>query len=202
MVNQATNGAASRPQLTPETAAAIEAKWRQMHEAELAWEKIHKEALEAKGVMEGHRRELDLLFESAFEPRPLFDAIEEDGPAEPLAKLGINDKQLNAAKVYLRVVSAGPGPIAVKPLSLGGRPHVLTHRINQDGKNVWFCRPLYLASAFTTKFPDVDTADRPGGAGDIWLGTEVKVGKELYVVGPRSEQRRLEQPLANAAREE
>jgi len=136
---------------------------------------------------------------SAFEPARLYDAIDEENdlPAAPLAGLGISERQLEAGNVATRLGMATPGPVAVRPVTLAGRPHVVTAVEFRGSMQSWTLRPLYLAGSFETKFPGVNISDRPGSmAGDYYLGLSVSVGRQLYVVAPSSEGRRLESKVS------
>ena len=138
--------------------------------------------------MEKQHGELDRLFASVFEHRPLFDLVPGDDQAgepltgEPIASLDVTTWQLAAADVNIAKIT---------PLVLRGKHYVVV-KVQADAcaARPGPCgRSICSACSRPSTRPSPCTSTRPARVAEP-LGKHVRIGKVDYVVGPKSEDAR------------
>jgi hypothetical protein len=164
-------------------------------EAQKQCDQAHEVYQQAKGRLDKRRHEMELYIQSLCESRPLYDRIpeEQESPlkGEPIGPLGITERALDNAYLHLSRDKKS-GLAIVQPFTLSARPHVVIGKgYEETNLSLWDCRPLYTEGAFTTKYPAVELHDNLAAGSDPYVGLRVQVGKLIYVLGSRVEQRRL-----------
>lgn len=119
---------------------------------------------------------------------------------EPIGPLGLKAEDLTAANISGKFPDRAPSkPVSVKAVQVNGRPHTVHGSEHSLAGDSWDLLPLYESKAFIAKFPAMTMRVRlsPGPVEtdeerrNYYFGVRVMVGKQEYVIGPRSEQRRL-----------
>jgi len=119
---------------------------------------------------------------------------------EYIGDLGVELADFEKARLPLeKLTDKLKEPVSVRPITLDGTPYVSTGGSMQYGHSGMDFAPLYQPTRFKEKFPDRTRSLKPQfkptmtdeERANAYFGLRVRVGKQEYVLGPASEERKL-----------